>query len=130
MQDDGTASYFRASVADNSVGEGYVIRDSAVAQITVHFIVMVGSILDKGGYHGPVDLLCAVTGAKGATSGDLVGRHSFSETPPTVPTDDYRKQVRVPAARLLDDPCLTASLLLERLLRAVRPRGLPDPLDH
>jgi hypothetical protein len=131
--DDGTSRYFHAAVAEQDDRKGrYVIRDTAVAQLASHFVLMVGRLLDAGGYHGPVELSVAITGADGAVSAEWFnGVRMLPVRPlPAVPSDDYRDRLRAPVSRLMDEPCEVAASLLSRLLRALRPRVFPDPVQR
>lgn len=129
--DDGTCRYFHAALAEPTE-RGFVVRDSAIAQMTAHFVLFSGKLLEAGGYHGPVEVLLGVIGAAGATSGAwFVPPHHFppAQGYPAFPLDDHRDRVRVPAAKLQEEPCEVARALLTRFLRAVRPDGSPDPLQ-
>lgn len=131
--DDGTSRYFHAAIAEQSHdNRRYVIRDTAVVQMTAHFVLMVGRLLDAGGYHGLVELSVAITGAAGAVSAEWFGgvRTFPMGRIPSVPSDDYRDRLRLPANRLLEEPCEVAASLLSRLLRALRPRFFPDPIQR
>jgi hypothetical protein len=131
--DDGTSRYFRAAVAEQDEHNGhYVIRDTAVAQIASHFLLMVGRLLDAGDYHGAVELSVAIMGGSGAVSAEwfnavrMLPTRSF----PAVPLDDYRDSLRAPVSRLVNEPCAVAASLLSRILRALRPPSFPDPFQR
>jgi hypothetical protein len=127
--DDGTTRYFHSAVAIKREDPAlYEIMDSAIAQITAHFVELAGCLLDAGKYHGPVDVFAAVIGAGGACSADWSGRGPAAPFEVSVvPGDDYRSQVRMPSTRLVAEPCEVAMALLARLLRAIRPKHFPDP---
>lgn len=131
--DDGTVRYFHAALAALS-GDGSVvlIRDTAVAQIAAHLSLFAGNLLEVGGYHGPVDVGLALTGASGGTSAEWLapGRFPPPGGLPALPTNDYQHRIRVPAVKLRKEPCGVAQLLLTRLFRALRPAGFPDPLQR
>ena len=131
--DDGTVRYFHAALAaSNGDGSLVVIRDTAVAQITAHLSLFAGNLLEAGGYHGPVDVGLALTGASGGASAEWQspGRFPPPGGLPALPTDEYQHRIRVPAVKLCEEPCEVAQLLLTRLFRAIRPAGFPDPLRH
>jgi hypothetical protein len=129
LLDNGTCRYFHAALADDAGGQ-FILRDNAVAQLTAHFCVMAGRLLERGGYLGAVEVLIGVRGAGGAISGQWLNGNYFHRPSgkPVVPTDDYHDHVRVPASKLLSDPIDVTRSLTDRLLRTVRPGGFPDPL--
>jgi hypothetical protein len=126
--DDGTTRYFHAALT--RAADYYVVRDTAAAQLAAHFALMVGHLLEAGGYHGHVDMFVALTGAAEAASTQWWMGNYFPPLTgyPGVPTDNYRHRVRVPAAKLRLEPCDISAALLGRLLRTIRPSGFPDPL--
>lgn len=137
--DDGTTRHFRAEVAEmyriNATSDPFLIlREPAVAQMTAHFILMVGQLLTKGGYNGQVDILMAITGAKGAQSaswymGEGYERYFLEhQACPALPTDDFRDQHRTAAEQMLQEPTTVATALIARLARLIRPPELPGPL--
>lgn len=128
LLDDGTFRYFHAAVADSDNGS-FTLRDNSVAHMVAHVCLMAGRILDRGEYHGAVEVVMAVVGAEGAISGQwaepsytMSRRHR-----PTVPKDVYQRHVRVPASKLKDEPIEIARSLVEPLLGTVRLDDFPDP---
>lgn len=142
FMNDGTTRYFRASLADvftpqgvmPEVGPVFIIRETSVAQIAAHFILMAGQLLSKGNYRGQVEFHVALTGAKGAESASRYMGRGYEMrmfglgTRPTVPTNDFRDWTRTTAERALNEPVEVARELLTRLLRLIRPGAMPDPL--
>jgi hypothetical protein len=127
--DDGTTRYFHAAIAtwENASGS-LLIREAAVAQITAHFVLFAGRVLNDGDYHGPVEASIAIMGAKGAESVQIEHWMSALTTPPRFATDDYRNSIRVPAEAMINQPVELARQLVDRLLRTLRANGSLDPL--
>jgi hypothetical protein len=130
LTDNGTCRYFHANLGGRYNDE-FVLRDNPLAQLTAHFCVMAGNMLERGGYMSTVEVLIAVTGAEGAVSGQWLNGVYFPPAAgkPKVPTNDYRNFVRVPASKLRGDPIEIARSLTGKLLRTIRPEGFPDPLQ-
>jgi hypothetical protein len=140
--DDGTTRYFRADLAQQynpsrfpgDANDVYILREPAMAQISAHFILMVGQILRRADYHGQVDVYIAVTGAKGAQSASWYMGSGYERyflgmgIRPTLDTDDFRDQHRTTAERMLQEPTAIAAALVARVARLIRPPELPDPL--
>jgi len=129
--DNGTLRYYHAALAGRSWSpDQTIINDAAVAQITAHFCVMAGELLERGGYFGAVEVLIALIGAAGAVSWQWTSGTVFPRRRGTheLPTNDFRDHVRVQAARLKDQPVDVAGTLVSRLLRPIRPQGWPNPL--
>ena len=129
LSDNGVCRYFHAALGDHA-SDQFILRDNPVAQMAAHFCMMAGTILERGGYFGAVEVLIAVLNAGGAISGEWLNGRYFPRASgkPVVPTDDYRHHVRVPASKLKDDPIEVAASLVSRLLRTIRPAGFPEPL--
>ena len=131
LLDDGTFRYFHAAVADSDSGT-FVLRDNSVAHIVAKACFMAGRILDRGEYHGPVEVLVAVVGAEGAVSSQwLDPSYQMSRrSRPTVPKDLYQRHVRVQASKLKDEPIQVARSLVGPLLGTVRLDDFPDPFTQ
>jgi hypothetical protein len=137
--DNGLTRYFRAAIAGDETtfaGSGqlrYAIRDPAASQIIARLAHMTGAFLRKAQYQGLVDVYVAILGAQGAISSQWAMRGGgMFPTPggvPQVPTDDYRNEVRVSVDELAEYPLTVSAKLLDRLLRTIRPKGMPDPLE-
>jgi hypothetical protein len=138
--DNGLTRYFRAAIAsDETIFPGssqlrYAIRDPAASQIIARLSHMTGSFLRKAQYQGLVDVYVAILGAQGAISAQWATRGGgMFPTPggvPQVTTDDYRNEVRVSVDELADEPLAVSEKLLDRLLRTIRPNGMPNALDQ
>ena len=137
--DNGLTRYFRAGIAGGettSAGSSqlrYAIRDPAASQIIARLAHMTGTFLRKAQYQGLVDVHVAILGTQGAISSQWAMRGGgMFPTPggvPHVSTDDYRNEVRVSVGDLADEPLAVSAKILDRLLRTIRPKGMPDPLE-
>jgi len=133
--DNGTVRYFRAAlarqVAIQTTGQPavvFLIRDTAAAQHAAHVSLFAGRFLEAAGYHGMADVSLALTQIRTSYSWEwLTVNFPPRNGYPMAPVDDYRQSVRLPAERLVEDPCGVAKELLERLLRTIRRPTFPDP---
>ena len=130
LADNGTIRYFHAALGDLARHDEFILRDNALAQTTAHFCKLAGTILERGDCFGTVEVLIAVLGAGGATSGQWLNGSYFHRPSgrQVVTTNNYRNHERVLASKLQDDPIDVAQSLVLKLLRTIRPQGFPDPL--
>lgn len=130
--DDARVRYVYAGLMARHQSGVLAIRDSAAAQLTARVLVLAGSILNRGGSFGPVDVAASFQGCEGARSAVWDGPRVLPPIPGSeakVPPGEHRCYERVSAGALVGDGAReVARRLLHPFLRTVRPQGAPDPL--
>lgn len=111
---DGTAHLFGGR-AGFSVDDGrLILSERYVAGNITRFLAILGSLYERAGYFGPVDVGVAVTGLKDALSN--AGRWDSWPTP--YPRPEYRRPGRFTAVELDREPRRAAMELVGRLIQA------------
>ena len=127
---DGTVRYFHgALIRESDPSSGLHLREVAAQQLTAQLARLAGRVLERGDYHGAVDVSIQLSNIAGATSAVWLDLPAFTLAPrPIVPLDDFRSSARVSVERLLDDPVGISRELFERLTRVISPTVGPDLL--
>jgi len=111
---DGTAHLFGGRAGFSMDDGRLILSERYVAGNITRFLAILGSLYERGGYFGPVDVGVAVTGLEDAlSSADLWG-----SWPSPYPRPEYRRTRRLTAVELDREPRHAAMELVGRLIEA------------
>ena len=128
---DGTGHFFSGAAAAKT-GEDRqtkAVHDGLVAVNAARFLALMAALYEASGYWGSVEVGLAVTGIKGAISGQLVGSLGEKRAEP-YPDDDYRETRRFSRLELSDNTLNCAQHLTRRLFATTGQGRVPDPFDR
>lgn len=112
IDEDGSGHLFLGRAAE-TYRERLIMIEVVIAGNLASFLAAMGTLYDRAGYAGQVDVGVAVLGIEGSVALGL-GERVLSR--PTYGAPDYRRTARVSAGELRDAPQDVARRLLQRLI--------------
>ncbi len=123
---DGTAHLFGGRAGFSTDDGRLILSERYVAGNITRFLAILGSLYERAGYLGPVDVGVGVTGLKDAlSSADLWGAW-----PSPYPRPEYRRTRRLTAVELEREPRRAAMELVGRRHRGERRSALRPLQGH
>lgn len=120
---DGRGNVFWGRVAEVR-NRHFVLFGRHAAATVAGLLRVMGTLYERAGYRGVVDVGVAFTGIAGAVAGESLDRgRDYPSGPPKYRAQEYRRVQRVVAAELQGDPEGIAAGLLRRLFESL---GFPD----